>query len=625
MDLNLLSNRGPTEDLSGSSLSTDRSIAILYQMIEQDDGIPTQWLNSSVLCESGIVERDLQGQKPTTDEQDKLTQLSLGNFAGNTSQPLPRHPDHEETYNHEVLPSPPCKRVELSSSEGKGRTYKKFSFEEMEKLIDGVEKYGGKYCNWKTIKNLYFKDSDRSKDQLKQKWKDLMKHATKKTDGEQRLFYMMAAIVEVRIQPDKQNVFEKVIQEWYVTSEIGLRLARDWLNSGQKPTTDEQDKLTQLSLGNFAGNTSQPLPSFDDHLNWSITCCKLPDHKETYNQEVPPSPLCKRAELSSSKRKGGTYKKFNFEEMEKLIEGVEKYGRKYCNWKTIKKLYFEDSNQSKDQLKCNAISHLTEYQTLRSYSLHFFLSPLVFKHMDSYSSMDIEEMFEILATLEHEGITLSETLTSLGLGDRRPSLEDTNSQLPSPGASDASPTAAQNQSAQPSHLSLGNNGFTCQPLQSNYSQTARDGTSNFPLINGRNYVGPNHHVAPSSGPPQCKTIKKSHKSYSVEEEENLVRQVAIHGQKWKSIAKSFPERSEEQLKQKWKDVMKKAGTKMDKNKKWLHIFAAVVHVNIKKTSKYKQKFQKWFQEMEREDREIKAYAEAWFRKVKDAPSSPLQN
>ncbi|KAI7982015.1 hypothetical protein LOK49_Contig3G00001, partial [Camellia lanceoleosa] len=218
------------------------------------------------------------GQKPTIDEQDKLTQLSLGNFAGNTSQPLPRHLDHEETYNHKVLPSPSCKRVELSSSEGKGRTYKKFNFEEMEKLVEGVEKYGRKYCNWKTIKNLYFKDSDRSKDQLKlvteessfeipidgecdsldedidsflrwqeivekyfkkerteeklkQKWKDLMKHATKKTDGEQRLFYMMAAIVEVRIQPDKQNVFEKVIQEWYVTSEIGSRLARNWLNS----------------------------------------------------------------------------------------------------------------------------------------------------------------------------------------------------------------------------------------------------------------------------------------------------------------------------------------------------------------------------------------------------------
>ncbi|CAL5388794.1 unnamed protein product [Camellia sinensis] len=52
----------------------------------------------------------------------------------------------------------------MSSSEGKGRTYKKFSFEEMEKLIEGVEKYGEKYCNWKTIKNLYFEDSDRSKD-----------------------------------------------------------------------------------------------------------------------------------------------------------------------------------------------------------------------------------------------------------------------------------------------------------------------------------------------------------------------------------------------------------------------------------------------------------------------------
>ncbi|CAL5386759.1 unnamed protein product [Camellia sinensis] len=76
-------------------------------------------------------------------------------------------PDHEETYNHEVLPSPPCKRVELSFSKGIGRTYKKFSFEEMKKLIEGVEKYGGKYYNWKIIKKLYFEDSDRSKDQWK--------------------------------------------------------------------------------------------------------------------------------------------------------------------------------------------------------------------------------------------------------------------------------------------------------------------------------------------------------------------------------------------------------------------------------------------------------------------------
>ncbi|CAL5388808.1 unnamed protein product [Camellia sinensis] len=178
MDLNLLPNRELVEDLLGSSLSTDRSVATLYQMTEEDDGIPIRWLTSFVPCESGIVDGDLQlsvclgvlqGQKPTTDEQDKLTQLSLGNFAGNTSQPLPRLPDHEETYNQEVLPSPPCKRAELSSSEGKGRTYKKFSFEEMEKLIEGVEKYGGKYCNWKTIKKLYFEDSDRSKDQLKGK------------------------------------------------------------------------------------------------------------------------------------------------------------------------------------------------------------------------------------------------------------------------------------------------------------------------------------------------------------------------------------------------------------------------------------------------------------------------
>ncbi|CAL5334138.1 unnamed protein product [Camellia sinensis] len=222
MDLNLLPNRGLAEDLPSSSLSTDRSIAILYQMTEEDDGIPTRWLTSFVPRESGIVDRDLQGnrnfdsiknetkkgrvwkqwfqsfscsvclgvlqdQKPTTDEQDKLTQLSLGNFARNTSQPLPRLPDHEETYNHEVLQSPPCKRAELSSSEGKGRTYKKFSFEEMEKLIEGVEKYRGKYCNWKTIKKLYFEDSNRSKDQLKGKvetYEEICKQANRSPSKE---------------------------------------------------------------------------------------------------------------------------------------------------------------------------------------------------------------------------------------------------------------------------------------------------------------------------------------------------------------------------------------------------------------------------------------------------------
>ncbi|CAL5386757.1 unnamed protein product [Camellia sinensis] len=209
---------------------------------------------------------------------------------------------------------------------------------------------------------------------------------------------------------------------------------------------------------------------------------------------------------------------------------------------------------------------------------------MVFMHMDSFMDIEGMRLFEMLASLELEDIC--------------PSLEDTNSQLPFPGASDSSPTAAQNQIAQPIHPYLGNNGFTSQPLQS------------------RSCVGPNHHVAPSSGPPQHKPAKKSHKSYSVEDEKNLVQEVAIHGQKWKSVAKRFPERSEEKLKQKWKDVMEKAGTKMDENKKRLHIFAAVVHVNTKKESKYKQKFQKWFEEMEKEDQEIKAYAENWLREVR---------
>ncbi|CAL5386713.1 unnamed protein product [Camellia sinensis] len=184
MDLNLLPNRGPAEDLSSSSLSIDKSVVILHQMIEESGGIPTQWLTSSVPCESGIVDRDPQGQKPTTDEQVKLTQLSLGNFARNTSQPLPRLPDHEETYNHEVQPSPPCKRVELSSSEGKDRTYKKFSFEEMEKLIEGVEKYGGKYCNC-------------------EKWRYMKKSANKQTDPHLKKLYVRA--LKVQMSPPKSK------------------------------------------------------------------------------------------------------------------------------------------------------------------------------------------------------------------------------------------------------------------------------------------------------------------------------------------------------------------------------------------------------------------------------------
>ncbi|KAL7264457.1 hypothetical protein ACSBR1_002416 [Camellia fascicularis] len=47
MDLNLLPNRGPAEDFPGSSPSIDRLVAMLYQMIEEDDGFPTQWLTSS--------------------------------------------------------------------------------------------------------------------------------------------------------------------------------------------------------------------------------------------------------------------------------------------------------------------------------------------------------------------------------------------------------------------------------------------------------------------------------------------------------------------------------------------------------------------------------------------------
>ncbi|GMP49304.1 hypothetical protein CsSME_00016333 [Camellia sinensis var. sinensis] len=77
---------------------------------------------------------------------------------------------------------------------------------------------------------------------MQQKWKELKKHATNKTDGEQWLFYMMAAIVEVEIQSDKTEVFKKVVTEWCVTPErTALALnACDWLGSAKNMELEQQ-------------------------------------------------------------------------------------------------------------------------------------------------------------------------------------------------------------------------------------------------------------------------------------------------------------------------------------------------------------------------------------------------
>ncbi|KAI7982021.1 hypothetical protein LOK49_Contig3G00008 [Camellia lanceoleosa] len=77
---------------------------------------------------------------------------------------------------------------------------------------------------------------------LQQKWKDLKEHEINKTDDEQRLFYVMAAMVEVEIQSDKTEVFKNVIKEWCVTSErIAQAIAAcDWLKRVKNMELEQQ-------------------------------------------------------------------------------------------------------------------------------------------------------------------------------------------------------------------------------------------------------------------------------------------------------------------------------------------------------------------------------------------------
>ncbi|CAL5388782.1 unnamed protein product [Camellia sinensis] len=91
----------------------------------------------------------------------------------------------------------------------------------------------GRQKRWQEIVKKYFKGGERTEEKLKQKWKDLKKHATKKTDGEQWLFYMMAAIVEVAIQSKKTGVFNNVIKEWCVAWERSAEATKayHWLIS----------------------------------------------------------------------------------------------------------------------------------------------------------------------------------------------------------------------------------------------------------------------------------------------------------------------------------------------------------------------------------------------------------
>ncbi|KAF7153812.1 hypothetical protein RHSIM_Rhsim01G0229800 [Rhododendron simsii] len=59
-----------------------------------------------------------------------------------------------------------------------GRTYHiKFTPEDVEKLIEGVEKHKRQHRIWKKIKDEYFKDTLRTENQLKDKWRDMVKSA----------------------------------------------------------------------------------------------------------------------------------------------------------------------------------------------------------------------------------------------------------------------------------------------------------------------------------------------------------------------------------------------------------------------------------------------------------------
>ncbi|XP_028090116.1 uncharacterized protein LOC114290405 [Camellia sinensis] len=131
----------------------------------------------------------------------------------------------------------------------------------------------------------------------------------------------------------------------------------------------------------------------------------------------------------------------------------------------------------------------------------------------------------------------------------------------------------------------------------------------------------NHHVASSSRPCNPK------RPYSLEEQENLTLAVAKHGRNWQEIKETLKGtgRSDENWKQKWKEMMRKAMTpdarnKMDEYQKCLHILAAVVQFNVEKHSKANEEFRKWFKAMGKEDREKMERAEKWLDDLKQKRS-----
>ncbi|CAL5334128.1 unnamed protein product [Camellia sinensis] len=133
----------------------------------------------------------------------------------------------------------------LETQRGVSHTEKTpWSVEEVLKVIVGVlstTPKPGQKKRWQEIVEKYFQ-GEQTEEKLKQKWKELKKHATKKTDGEQWLFHMMAAIIEVDIQSDKSEVFNNVINEWCVTSETRADAieACDWLISVKNMELEQQ-------------------------------------------------------------------------------------------------------------------------------------------------------------------------------------------------------------------------------------------------------------------------------------------------------------------------------------------------------------------------------------------------
>ncbi|KAI8573898.1 hypothetical protein RHMOL_Rhmol01G0311400 [Rhododendron molle] len=104
------------------------------------------------------------------------------------SSPTPQDPADRGPQNNILNP-----RVE-------DRNYKKFTPEEVEKLIRGVEQYGR---SWEKIRNELFSDSSRTTQQLKEKWRHMTLDTV--TDLRRTDLYMRAKEVDARYPKDARS------------------------------------------------------------------------------------------------------------------------------------------------------------------------------------------------------------------------------------------------------------------------------------------------------------------------------------------------------------------------------------------------------------------------------------